>query len=199
MLKKVPKGTRVMIFSNSVFWLASNLLTPFLSIFYISELSGVTLTEVGISALIYYLAFGVIEPLAGLVSDKYEGLKDEIFFVFGGFLARGIIFILFSFSTNVWHLYMFQFWLGAFRAISGPSYKVLFSKMMGNKISGLYWGLDESLINLSAAIGAGVGGYMVTLFGFRPMLVAAGIITIFAGLEFLVFIKKVNRHNKQLI
>ena len=82
MIREIPKGTRVMLLSNSIFWLASNLLIPFLSIFYVTELNDVTLTEIGISALIYYLAFGFIEPMSGIVSDRIKGLKDEIFFVY---------------------------------------------------------------------------------------------------------------------
>ncbi len=57
MIVKTSDGTKIMLVSNSIFWLASNLLIPFLSIFYINELSGVTMTEVGISALIYHLVF----------------------------------------------------------------------------------------------------------------------------------------------
>lgn len=180
-LKKIPGGIRVLLLSHSAFWLASNLLTPFLSIFYINALHGVTLVEVGIASLIYFLAFGLFEPVAGLIADKIPGLRDELALVFVGFLARGILFILLSFATNTWHLYMFEFFAGFFRGLAGPSDKKLFMKFIVHRQSGILWGLDESLINLSAAIGAGFGGYLVVTFGFRPMLVFAGVVTILAG------------------
>lgn len=181
MLKRIPGGVKFLILSHSVFWLASNLLTPFLSVFYVNELHGVTLTEVGISALIYFITFGLFEPIAGLIADKIPGLEDELTLVFLGFLARGVLFILLSFAINAWDLYMIQFGFGFFRALSGPSDKKLYVRFLEHKQSGVLWGLDESLINLSAAIGAGFGGYLTLTYGFRPMLVFAGIVTMLAG------------------
>lgn len=191
MLKKVPYGIRVLLLSHSVFWLASNLLTPFLSIFYISEIQGATLVEVGIAALIYFLAFGLFEPIAGFIADKIPGFKDELMLVFSGFIARGVLFILLAFSSNVWHLYMFEFFAGLFRAASGPSDKKLYVKFMEHRQSGVLWGLDDSIINLSAAVGAGFGGYLAIALGFRPMLIIAGVITILAGAINYPLIKKV--------
>ncbi|MDP3994896.1 MAG: MFS transporter [bacterium] len=190
MLKKIPSGVGILIASHSIFWLASNLLTPFLSIFYVNELYGVTLVEVGISTLIYFLAFGIFEPVAGFIADKIPGFKDELVLVFLGFLARGILFILLAFAHTAWHLYMFQFFLGFFRALSGPSDKKLYVKFIKHRQSGVLWGLDESLVNISAAIGAGLGGYLAVTIGFRFMLIIAGVITLIAGTINYPLIKK---------
>jgi len=189
----IPSGARVLLFSHSIFWLASNLLAPFLSIFYMSELSGVTLVEIGVSALIYYLTFGLFEPVAGILADRISGLKDELAFVFIGFIARGVLFILLAFAENSWHLYMFQFWLGFFRGLSGPSSKVLYAKFIQSKQSGMLWGLDESLANLSAALGAGVGGYLAIEIGFRNMLIVTGLLTIVSGIINYPLIKKLKK------
>jgi len=162
--------------------MASNLLIPFLSIFFISDLRDVTITEIGIASLIYFLSFGLLEPVVGYFADRIDGLNDEVSFLIFGYFARGILFILLAFATNVWHLYMFQFFLGVFRAIAGPGDKVLYASYVQGKPTATLWGIDESMINISAAIGSGIGGYFVTLYGFRQMLVAVGVLTILAAL-----------------
>ncbi len=176
-----PFGIQILLLSHSLFWMAANLLIPFLSIFFVDELKGVTITEVGISSLIFFLAFGLLEPVMGFLSDHIEGLKDEVFFLIFGYFARGVLFICFAFATNVWHLYMFQFFLGVFRAVAGPADRVLYAKYLRGKQSATLWGVDEALINISAAFGAGVGGYFIALYGFRMMLVLTGVLTIAAA------------------
>jgi MFS family permease len=177
----IPFGVRVLLISHAVFWLSANLFLPFLSIFFIDELQGVTITEVGIGTLIFFLSFGLLEPVIGLISDKIPGLKDELILLIFGYVARGLLFISFAFATNVWHLYMFQFLMGVFRALAGPADKVLYAKYLHGRESATLWGIDESLTNLSSALGAGVGGYMIAVLGFRSMLVVTGFGTILAG------------------
>jgi MFS family permease len=178
----LPYGTKILLISHSVFWLAANLILPFFSIFFIDELVGVTLTEIGIATLIFFLTFGLLEPVMGLVADKIDGFKDEIFFVIFGYVARGVLFMLLAFAQNVWHLYMFHFFLGVFRAIAGPSDKVLYAKYLSGRQSATLWGIDESMINISAALGSGIGGYFISLYGFRYMFIATGLMTIVSGL-----------------
>jgi len=187
-------GTQILIASHSIFWLAAHFIIPTLSIFFITELKGVTVTEIGISSLIFCLSFGLLEPLVGIISDRIKGLKDEIFFIVFGYTARGILFILFALATNTWHLYMFQFLLGAFRALAGPADKVLFSTYLKNRQSATLWGIDESLVNIAAAAGAGIGGYFISIYGFRLMLVATGVLTIAAGLINLPLLKSASKN-----
>jgi MFS family permease len=180
-------GVYVVIFSHSLFWLAVNLLSPFIAVFFIEELENVSLTEVGISSLVYYLSFGVFLPVVGFFEDKIEGLKDEIFFLIIGYILRGFLLISFAYAGNYWHLYMIQFALGFSRALASPSDKVLFAHLVSNKQNATLWAVDESIINISAAIGAGIGGYLTHIYNFRIVLFGAGVLTILAGLiNFLI-------------
>ena len=122
--KLYAHGTVVLLLSHSLFWFGGNLVLPALSIFFVRELQGVSVTEVGISTLIFFLSFGLWEPIMGYLADKIPGIKDEIMFIAFGYIARGIVFILFALSSQAWHLYMFQFLLGTFRAEAGPADKV---------------------------------------------------------------------------
>lgn len=181
---------RIVLLSHSLFWLATSLLVPFLPIFFVNELADVTLTEVGIGALIYFLSFGLAEPIVGVVADRLRGFKDDLIFVIFGFGAHGALFIAMVFAASAWHLYLFQLFLGLMRALAGPSGKVLYAHFMGRtKSRATLWALDESLVNISAAIGAGIGGFMAELYGLRTMLAVGGVGMILAGVLNLFILK----------
>ena len=178
--------------------MAANLLIPFLSVFFITELHGVTVTEIGISSLIFFLSFGLLGPVMGFLADRIDGLNDEVFFLIFGYVARGILFIMLAFATNVWHLYMFHFFLGIFRALAGPADKVLFSSYLHGRPTATIWSVDESLINISAALGSGIGGYFVVQYGFRQMLIVVGLLTIVSALiNFPLFKRSIKPKKKR--
>lgn len=193
-----PFGTQILLISHSLFWLATNLISPFMSVFFVNEVPGVTLTEVGIASLVFFLSFGLLEPVVGVISDKIQGLEDELCFVMFGYLLRGVVFILFAFATHVWHLYMLQFFLGALRALAGPGDKVLFTRYLPGKQNATLWGIDESFINISAALGAGLGGYFISQYGFGTVFIVTGVITILAGLINIPLLNKVDRRQNTL-
>lgn len=172
---------RILLISHSFFWLATNLTGPLFSVFALQELQNVTVAEIGIANLLFYLSFGLLEPLMGLLSDSIKGLKDDAIMLVFGYFARGLIFILFSFAQTSMHLYLFHLFLGISRAIVGPSDKVLYFHFISKKRQATLWGLDESLMNLSAAVGAGLSGYFILGYGFRTMAVVTGLLTITAG------------------
>lgn len=182
-MPKTPTASpRILLVSHAFFWLATSLTAPIFSVFSINELKGVTVTEVGIANLLFYLSFGLLEPLIGVLSDSIRGLKDDVVLLVIGYISRGLLFILFSFAQNHVHLYLFYLILGITRAMVSPSDKVLYSHFINKKRQATLWGLDDSLINLSAAVGAGISGYFILGYGFRNMLIITGIITIAAGI-----------------
>ena len=172
---------KILLLTHAIFWFSANLLAPFSSIFMIEELKGVGITEVGIGILIYSLAFGVLDPLVGYAADKKRGYRDEIYFILSGYVLRSLLFILFSLATTTWHMYIFSLFLGFSRALVGPADKVLYARYMSSRERGLLWGIDESVVNISAALGAGLGGYLISIYGFRPMYVVVGLVTLLAG------------------
>lgn len=196
MTQKWNSKLLVLLISHSFFWLATNLISPFLSIFLLSTIPGMTLSEVGIASMIFFLAFGLLEPLMGALSDRLTGLKDDVFLLIFGYLLRGGLFILFAFATTTWHIYMFQLFLGLARAIASPSDKVLFAHYLGKGKHATMWGADESLVNLSAAIGAGFGGYFITVYGFQNLLVITGILTVIAGCCNFLLISRLKRRQR---
>ncbi len=119
MLKKIHPAIQYILVAHGLFWLSSNLLLPFISVFYVNEINGCTLTEVGFATLLYFLTYGLTTPFIGRIADRIPGLKDELIFVVSSYILRGSLFILFSYATELSHLYAFQILLGLSRGLAG--------------------------------------------------------------------------------
>lgn len=194
-MPKIDAKVRTIILAHSIFWMAQKLIQPFLAIFFLEELRGVTLVEIGTSTLIYFLTAGTIEPVFSYLEERNKGLKDETAFVIGGYLLRGVTLIFFTFSANVWHLYIFQFVLGVAAAMYSAADKTVFANILkGQRGTGtILWGMDDSIILFSAALGALVGGYLTSIYGIRIFLMVSGVFTVFAGLMYYVVLRKLQK------
>ncbi|MFC1700170.1 MFS transporter [Patescibacteria group bacterium] len=194
-MPKIDGKVKTIILAHSIFWMAQKLIQPFLAIFFLEELRGVTLVEIGTSSLIFFLTAGTVEPVFSFIEEKRKGLRDEASFVIGGYFLRGFTFMAFTFSTSVWHLYLFQFILGLAAAMYSAADKTVFSNILkGEKGTGtLLWGTDDSVILFSAALGAFLGGYLASLYGIRIFLMVSGLLTILAGLMYYVVLRKLKK------
>jgi predicted MFS family arabinose efflux permease len=175
--------------ASFIFWLATSLIAPFLAVFAINEVPGVGITEFGIATLIYYVSFGLSVMLIGMESDRMRGLKDEFEFTMIGFLSRGILFILFAFILNVYHLYMIHLFLGLSRGFSDGVKEKIQLKLTSRGLISTSFSLKDGIVNIAAAIGAGVGGYATDLYGFRTVMIFTGILTLLSGLVFSFSVK----------
>ena len=194
-MPKIDPKIRMIFVAHSIYWIGQKLVQPFLAIFLINELSGMNLTKIGIATLIFYLASGTTEPLFGLMEERIKGLNDEAMFVVGGYFLRGIAFILFMFSSNFWHLYVFYFVLGIAYAMYSAADKTIFANISRRKghSSTFLWSADDSVILFSSALGALIGGHLTNTYGIRVFIGIAGVFIIFAGLVYYMVLRKLKK------
>ncbi|MFC1624942.1 MFS transporter [Patescibacteria group bacterium] len=194
-MRKVDSKVRLIFLAHSIFWVGQKLVQPFLSIFLINELEGVTLTRIGVATLIFYLTAGTAEPIFGYLEEKKKGLNDEAMFVFGGYLLRGFSFILFMFSSNYWHLYLFYFVIGVAFSMYSASEKTIFANISRKRgRSGAFlWGADDSVIMFSSALGALLGGHLTETYGIRLFIGVTGVFIIVAGLVYYMVLRKLKK------
>ena len=194
-MPKIDSKARYIFLAHSIFWISQKLIQPFLAIFFINELRGVGLAEIGTATLIFYLTAGSIVPVFSNFEEKKKGLKDETLFVIGGYFLRGISFMVFTFSANVLHLYLLYFFLGISYAMYSAADKTVFSNISrkGNKSGILLWGTDDCVVLFSSALGAFLGGYFTNIYGIRIFLMVTGTLTMISGLMYYMVLKKLKR------
>lgn len=165
-----------------VFWLAQNIIAPFIAIFAIQELPDATTIDYGLSALVYFLAFGLSVIVLGQLADKIRGYKDDLAFALIGHFVRGIAFVSFAFVTSIFGLFIIQFFVGVSRGFSDSVKDKIQVKLTDGASVGTSFSLNIGIINLAAALGAGLGGWLTAEIGFRPTFVIVGVLTIISGI-----------------
>jgi MFS family permease len=176
--------------STFIFWLATNLVSPFFAIFALERIPGVTITEYGFSTLIYFLSFGLSVILVGRITDNIKGEKDDITIAVTGYITRGILLIVLAYVTSISGLYLIQFLLGVSRSFSDSVKEKLHFKLISQKNIASSFSITSGITNLSAAFGAGLGGYLAGIYGFEMVFIIVGILTIISGIVYGFATKK---------
>ena len=116
--------------------------------------------------------FAFVAGLTSLVSGKYsDKIKENELIVVLGYSIMGVGFLLYFWVNSVIFLFVVQAIIGLGEAIYSPAFDAVYSKHLDGHKSGRQWGAWESMNYFTTAIGAVVGGSLVTLFGFQPLFV----------------------------
>ena len=160
------KALRIMLFTNGLILLAGAMLGPIYALFV--EKIGGNLMDASIAGAIFALVAGITTFLSGKYSDKIK--ENELVMVFG-YAVMGIGFLLYITIDSILALFLIEALIGFGEAIYAPVFDAVYSKHIDRRESGKQWGAWESTNYFMAAIGAIVGGGIVTLFGFQTLFI----------------------------
>jgi DHA1 family multidrug resistance protein-like MFS transporter len=161
------KALRILLATNAMILIASAMLGPIYALFV--EGIGGDLMDASIAAGLFALAAGVTTLTSGKYSDRLK--QSELVVVFG-YAIMGMGFLLYNFVDSVAFLFLVQLITGFGEAIYSPAFDATYSKHLTHDHAGSQWGAWESMNYFTAAIGAVVGGLIVTFFGFNAIFLA---------------------------
>ncbi len=167
------KALRILIITNAMVLVAGAMLGPIYALF-VEEVGG-SLLDASITGGIFALAAGLTTLLAGTFADKIR--HDEKIVAFG-YMVMGIGFFMYLFVNSIWFLFLVQVVIGFGEAIYAPAFDALYSLHITEKKAGREWGAWESMNYFTIAIGAVVGGLLVSNFGFNIIFIAMGLLCI---------------------
>lgn len=138
--------------------------------------------RIGISISIYLISRSILQiPLATLI-DKIKGENDDYFFLVFFSILVGFIQLGFLRITQIEHLFLIQFLIGVFTAITYPSYMALFTRHIDKNMEGTEWGVYYTFVDLSSAALAAIGGYIAAEFGFNNLIIVVSALCILGGI-----------------
>jgi predicted MFS family arabinose efflux permease len=192
MPKIVNKIAKILIMSDFFLNLGWGLLSPVFALFVLEK---ITLSDpakaaevAGFAALFYWITKSFIEIPIGHFLDKHKGEKDDFWFMTIGLFVVGFVPLGYLFSSQPWHIYVFQIIHAVGMAMALPSWLAIFTRHIDKGKEALEWSMETTSISMGAGIAGGLGGIIASIFGFNILFIFVSALTIFAGF-LLLFVK----------
>ncbi|MCA9381965.1 MFS transporter [Candidatus Dojkabacteria bacterium] len=163
------KPLRILLSTNALILLSGAMLGPIYALF-VKDIGG-DLMDASIAGGLFALAAGLTTLISGKYSDR---IKENELVVALGYLLMGIGFFLYLFVHSVAFLFVVQIIIGLGEAIYSPPFDAVYSKHLDGQKAGSQWGVWESMNYFSVAVGAVLGGLIVTVFSFQALFVIIG-------------------------
>ncbi len=169
-LLKVNPVIRFLILADIVTYGAVGLLGPIFAVFVTDFIQGGTLEVAGIAAAVYLLTKSLTQIPAAAIIDRICGDKDDYWFLVGGMITVNLIPLLYLLVNNPLELYATQFLLGIATAFTFPSFMALFTRYVDQEHAGTTWGIYYTLVDISQAATAAMGGVLAATLGFEKVI-----------------------------
>ncbi|MBI2600396.1 MFS transporter [Candidatus Daviesbacteria bacterium] len=165
------KALRILLATNAMILIAGAMLGPIYALFI--EKVGGDLLDASFAGATFALVAGITVLLSGKYSDRLEQKK---LIVVLGYAIMGIGFLLYTQVSSIWFLLLVQVLIGFGEAIYNPPFDALYSEHLDGRKTATEWGAWEAMNYFSIAIGAVIGGFIVTKFGFNTLFVSMAIL-----------------------
>lgn len=179
---------KILIISDFLFWSAYQLLAPFFAIYVTDNITGGSISVIGISTALYFIFKSIFEVPVGIYIDKSKSEKDDLYTSLYGGLVMGIIYFSFVFINSVWQLYALEIALGIAAAFSYPGWCSIFTRHIDKGKEGYEWSIYDIVLGLGMAGAAVVGAFITDKYGFKTLFMVVGTITLLSSI-LLYFIK----------
>ncbi|MBT4828894.1 MAG: MFS transporter [Candidatus Marinimicrobia bacterium] len=167
-MKKIflNKALRILLATNAMIIVAAAMLGPIYALF-VKDIGG-DLLDASIAGGILALVAGITTLTSGKYSDK---IKENELIIVLGYTIMGVGFLLYFWVNSVTFLFIVQAVIGFGEAIYAPAFDAVYSKHLDEHKSGTQWGVWESMNYFTHAMGAFLGGVLVTVFGFQSLFI----------------------------
>lgn len=163
---------KFMILSDVVWQSASGLLGPIFALYVAGFVIDGGATVAGVAAAIYLVTKSFLQiPVAYLI-DRIRGERDDFWILFIGSLAAALMPLSYLFVHTAGQLYIVQFVFGALVALTFPSYMAIYTRHIDKRKEGTAWGVYFTLVDISGAATAAIGGVIADTIGFKELIMA---------------------------
>ncbi len=97
-------------------------------------------------------------------------------------MIMALVPLLYLFIDRAWQLYVVQFILGLFTAMTFPSFMAIFTRHIDRKKEATEWGVYFTLTDFASAGLAGIGGVIAGTAGFPALIMTVVVLSVIGGL-----------------
>ncbi len=160
------RALRILLSTNAMILMATAMLGPVYALFV--EKVGGDLMDASIAGGIFAFVAGLTTLISGKYSDR---IKEKKTIVIIGYIVMGVGFLSYFWVTSIIFLFIVQAIIGLGEAIYAPAFDSMYSEHLNKHESGSQWGAWESMNYFTTAIGAVIGGFLITFFGFQTLFI----------------------------
>ncbi len=194
-MKGVNKIIKVFIISDFFLNYAWGLLGPIFAIFILENITKGSveqaITVAGFSSLAYWIVKSIFQIPIGRFLDRNHGEKDDFWFIIYGTLITALAPIGYLFSTEPWHIYLWQSLHAVGMAIALPPWMAIFTRHIDKGKEAFEWGTESTFFGMGAGIGGAVGGLIAAIAGFQILFLMVSGFTIFSTILLFVVRKEI--------
>lgn len=183
-VKSVPARTyiiRTLTANDVAFWGADAFVSVALALFVVTFIEGATVLNVGVALMIHRVVGAFAAIPIGQWFDKHKGHLDEVWGLSIACMLGGFTYILLSFATNIWQLYIAMFFMGIFSVINLASWRILFYSNVNSDQFGQTVGIYQTLYSLGIGLFMAIGGFVGEEFGYDEVLLLGGLFMVFGS------------------
>ncbi|MCW1892231.1 MAG: MFS transporter [Candidatus Uhrbacteria bacterium] len=173
---------RYLIMSDVLLVGASSMLAPIFALFIIRDIQGGNEIVAGIAAAIYLITKSLFQIPVATIIDRIRGEKDDFGILVCFSVIMALVPLLYLFISQPWQLYVVQFILGLFTAMTFPSFMAIFTRHIDRKKEATEWGVYFTLTDFASAGLAGIGGVIAGTAGFPALIIAVVVLSVIGGL-----------------
>lgn len=172
---------RMLTANDVTFWGADAFVSVALALFVVTFIEGASVLNVGVALMIHRVVGAFAAIPIGRWFDKHKGHLDEVWGLSIACMLGGFTYILISFSTQIWQLYVAMFFLGIFSVINLASWRILFYSNVSSDQFGQTVGIYQTLYSLGIGMFMVIGGFVGEEFGYDEVLLLGGVFMVFGS------------------
>lgn len=184
-LRNINPVIKFLIISDTVIIGASGLLGPIFALFIEGFIEGGNEAVAGFAVGIYLFTKSILQIPIAYIIDKTKGEKDDFWFMFVFTILVSIIPLFYLIIRTPLELYIVQFILGLFTSFTFPTYMAIFTRHVDKEREAMEWGIYHTLIDITSAVFAAIGGYFAFVQGFSSLIITVVIISLIGSLILL--------------
>jgi len=200
MFKSINRTIKILVTSDFILNYGWGLFGPIFALFIAQRITDGNITKAlevaGLSAFFYWIPKSLLQIPIGRYLDKNHGEKDDFIFMVLGTFVAGFIPFIYLIASSPWHIYTAQIIHAIAMSLVIPSWMAIFTRHIDRGKEAFEWGLESTAIGIGAGIAAALGGTAASFFGFKIVLILAGVFTIFSAVLLLLIRKDMSSVNK---
>lgn len=165
---------KLLVFSDIFVLTGFGLISPIMAIFIKENLIGGSIIAVGIAAAITTILRCILQMTFAYIAKP----KHRFVMAVAGTFFIAVVPFIYLFSTNVTHIYIAAIVHGLGAGLANPAWFSLFAANLKKNARGWEWSLYSSSVGIGTALAAFIGSQLATKFGFTPVFIVVGILSL---------------------